>query len=57
LESRSAACSTVTTLSGGKTELNVSVHRNGPTKTVTVAHHLRLSRFEFMYSSNPAEKK
>jgi replicative DNA helicase len=43
----------VTTPSGGKTELNLSVHRNGPTKTVTVAHHLRLSRFEFMYSSNP----
>jgi replicative DNA helicase len=40
--------------SGGETDLILSNPRNGPTKTVTVAHHLHLSRFDCMHISHPA---
>ncbi|MDT5204382.1 MAG: replicative helicase, partial [Mycobacterium sp.] len=33
---------------GGEADLIVAKHRNGPTKTVTVAHQLHLSRFTNM---------
>ncbi len=33
---------------GGEADLILAKHRNGPTKTVTVAHQLHLSRFANM---------
>jgi replicative DNA helicase len=30
---------------GGEADLILGKHRNGPTKTITVAHQLHLSRF------------
>jgi replicative DNA helicase len=33
---------------GGEADLILAKHRNGPTKTVTVAHQLHLSRFTNM---------
>ena len=33
---------------GGEADLIVAKHRNGPTRTVTVAHQLHLSRFTNM---------
>jgi replicative DNA helicase len=33
---------------GGEADLIIAKHRNGPTKTVTVAHQLHLSRFTNM---------
>ena len=33
---------------GGEADLIIAKHRNGPTKTVTVAHQLHLSRFANM---------
>ena len=33
---------------GGEADFIVAKHRNGPTKTVTVAHQLHLSRFTNM---------
>ena len=33
---------------GGEADLILAKHRNGPTKTITVAHQLHLSRFTNM---------
>ena len=33
---------------GGEADLIIAKHRNGPTKTITVAHQLHLSRFTNM---------
>ena len=33
---------------GGEVDLILGKHRNGPTKTITVAHQLHLSRFTNM---------
>jgi replicative DNA helicase len=33
---------------GGEADLILGKHRNGPTKTITVAHQLHLSRFTNM---------
>ncbi len=35
-------------VSGGEADLILAKHRNGPTKTITVAHYLHLSRFTNM---------
>ena len=36
---------------GGEADMILAKHRNGPTKTVIVAHQLHLSRFTNMASS------
>ena len=39
---------------GGEADLIIAKHRSGPTKTITVAHQLHLSRFTNMAKGQPA---